>query len=176
MPIPIQLHDMSESTQFAPLGVLGYCLTRSKFLDEVFASVTFTEKTVAHKPAAKLQDALVSILAGCRAISTINTRMRPDRALAQAWGREQFAEQSSVARTLDKLSQAQIEQFRLGSDKLFQRESFVLQHNFGDKQLWLDLDLTALPTSKAAEGSQKGKIGEKKRLWAATCPSNGSPI
>lgn len=162
MPIQIQLHDMSESTQFAPLGVLGYCLTRTDFLKAVFASLTFTEKTVTHKPEAKLQDALVSILAGCRAISTINTRIRPDRALAQAWGRAQFAEQSSVARTLDKLSQAQIEQLRYGSDQLFKRESFMLHHDFGAAKLWLDLDLTALPTSKQAEGSQKGKIGDKK--------------
>jgi hypothetical protein len=92
MSIQIQLHDMSESTQFAPLGVLGYCLTRTNFLKEVFASIAFTEKTVAHKPEAKLQDALVSILAGCRAISTINTRIRPDLALAQACGRDRFAE------------------------------------------------------------------------------------
>jgi hypothetical protein len=34
MSIQIQLHDMSESTQFAPLGVLGYCLTRTNFLKD----------------------------------------------------------------------------------------------------------------------------------------------
>lgn len=162
MSIQIQLHDMSESTQFAPLGVLGYCLTRTNFLKEVFASIAFTEKTVAHKPEAKLQDALVSILAGCRAISTINTRIRPDLALAQAWGRDRFAEQSGVARTLDTLNQEQVEQLRIGTDKLFRRESFVLNHDFIGTKLWLDLDLTPLPTSKHAEGSQKGKISDKK--------------
>src|SRR4051794_10775965 len=101
MPIEIQLLKMSASTQFAPLGVLGYCLTRTNFLKAVFAPIRFTEKTVEHRPEAKLQDVLVSILAGCRAISTINTRIRPDLALAQAWDRKQFAEQSGVARTLD---------------------------------------------------------------------------
>ncbi len=162
MPIQIQLLDMSASTQFAPLGVLGYCLTRTNFLKEVFAAMTFTEKTVEHRPEAKLQDALVSILAGCRAISTINTRIRPDLALAQAWDREQFADQSGVARSLDKLSQAQVAQLRAGTDALFKRESFALRHDFSRTQLWLDLDLTPLPTSKRAEGSQKGKIDEKK--------------
>lgn len=170
MPIQIQLHDMSASTQFAPLGVLGYCLTQTNFLKEVFASIEFTEKTVNHKPEAKLQDALVSILAGCRALSTINTRIRPELALAQAWGREQFAEQSSVARTLDKLNQEQVEQLRLGSDKLFKRESFVLNHDFTRTKLWLDLDLTPLPTSKHAEGSQKGKISDKKTAMVGNSP------
>ena len=171
MPIQIQLHDLSESTQFAPLGVLGYCLTRTNFLKEVFAPVMFKEKTVNYKPEAKLQDALVSILAGCRAISTINTRIRPDRALAQAWGQEQFAEQSGVARTLDKLNQEQVEQLRLGTDKLFKRESFVLKHDFSRTKLWLDLDLTPLPTSKHAEGSQKGKISDKKTAMVDNLPA-----
>lgn len=162
MSILIRLVDMSGSTQFAPLGVLGYCLTRTDFLKEVFAPMHFSEKTVDHSPGAKLQDVLVSVLAGCRAISTINTRLRPDRALAQAWDREQFAEQSNIARSLDKLNQEQVEQLRCGSDTLFKRESFALRHDFAHSRLWLDLDLTPLPTSKQAEGSRKGKIGDKK--------------
>ena len=58
--------------------------------------------------------------------------------------------------------QEQVAQLRAGTDVLFKRESFVLRHDFRTTQLWLDLDLTALPTSKQAEGSQKGKIGDKK--------------
>ena len=166
MPIPIRLIDMSTSTQFAPLGVLGYCLTRTEFLREVFAPISFAEKTIDHRPEAKLQDVLVSVLAGCRAISTINTRIRPDLALAQAWNRKQFAEQSTVARTLDKFSQEQVEQLRSGTDRVFKRESFVLRHDFRQTRLWLDLDLTPLPIAKKAEGSCKGKIGDKKTAMA----------
>ena len=159
----IELVPMLTNTQFAPLGVFGYCLTQTDFLQPVFEQLTLGQKQVNYSSTDKLVDMLVSILAGCRAVSTINTRIRPDTVLAQAWGRERFAEQSTVARTLDAFHAEHIQQLRAGSEVLFQRESRTLRHNFGQEWLWLDIDLTPLPASKRAEGSCKGKIGDKKR-------------
>ena len=99
----IRLVAMPDDTGFAPLGVLGYCLMRTSFLAPLLRAVTVPIKTVQHLPAAKLLDVLVSILAGCRAVSQVNTRLRPDLALAHAWGRPQFAAQATLARTLDSL-------------------------------------------------------------------------
>jgi len=100
----IRLVAMPDDTGFAPLGVLGYCLMRTSFLAPVLRAVSVPIKTVQHLPAAKLLDVLVSILAGCRAVSQVNTRLRPDLALAHAWGRPQFAAQATLARTLDSFS------------------------------------------------------------------------
>src|SRR5512144_1444989 len=158
----IRLIAMPEETNCAPLGVLGYCLTRTDFLLPVVADVRLPLKAVQHKPADKLLDVLVSILAGCRAISQINTRLRPDLALAQAWGRARFADQSTLARTLDRFTDAQLTQLRQGSETLFRRESRTCQHRFADDWLWLDIDLTPLPASKQAEASPKGKLGAQK--------------
>ena len=158
----IRLTPMPQDTNFAPLGVVGYCLTRTHFLAPVFTDLALPIKEVDHPPVAKLIDVLTSILAGCRAISQVNTRIRPDLALARAWGRERFAEQSTLARTLDAFSPDHIAQLRQGSEVLFRRESQVLRHNFDRDWLWLDIDLTSLPASKHAEGSTKGKIGDKK--------------
>lgn len=168
MAIKIRLVDMSESTQFAALGVLGYCLNRTDFLKTAFAEIEFSEKEVKHSSEAKIIDTLVSILAGCRSISTINPRIRPDLALAQAWGRQQFAEQSTIARTLDSFSEEQVAQLRAGTDRLFKRESRTWRHNFEQSLLWLDLDLTPMPTSKRAQGSRKGKMGDKKIVMVAS--------
>jgi len=164
----IHLMAMPEDTHFAPLGVLGYCLTRTDFLQPVMAPVQLRLKAVQYTPADKLLDVLVSILAGCRAITQVNTRLRPDLALARAWGRAQFADQSTLARTLDRFSDAQITQLRQGSEALFRRESRTFQHCFADDWLWLDIDLTPLPASKHAEGSTKGKISVKKTATAAS--------
>ena len=158
----IRLIAMPEETHFAPLGVLGYCLTRTDFLQPVAQGVQLPLKTVQHSPANKLLDVLVSILAGCRAITQINTRLRPDLALARAWGRERFADQSTVARTLDQFTLEQIAVLRQGSETLFRRESLTLHHPFVSDWLWLDIDLTPLPASKHAEASTKGKISAKK--------------
>jgi len=158
----IRLTPMLQDTNFAPLGVVGYCLTRTRFLAPVFTDLALPIKEVDHPPVAKLMDVLTSILAGCRAISQVNTRIRPDLALARAWGRERFAEQSTLARTLDVFSPEHVAQLRQGSEVLFRRESRVLRHDFDRDWLWLDIDLTPLPASKHAEGSTKGKIGDKK--------------
>jgi hypothetical protein len=163
----IQLMAMPNQTNFAPLGVLGYCLTRTNFVWPVLTAVHLPQKAVDHTPASKLLDVLVSILAGCRAVSQVNTRLRPDTALARAWGRTAFAEQSTLARTLDCFSDEQLQQLRQTSAALFRRESQTLRHAFSDAWLWLDLDLTPLPASKHAQASTKGKISPKKTPMAA---------
>ena len=166
----IRLTAMPEETHFAPLGVLGYCLTRAHFLEPVLKSVQLPLKTVVHSPASKLLDVLVSILAGCRAIRQVNTLLRPDLALAQAWGRARFAEQATLARTLDCFTAEQIAQLRQGSELLFRRESRTLRHPFADDWLWLDIDLTPLLASKHAEASTKGKLGAKKTSMGGNWP------
>jgi hypothetical protein len=158
----IRLMAMPNETNFAPLGVLGYCLTRTPFLWPVLTAVHVPQKAVEHTPAGKLLDVVVSILAGCRAIQQVNTRLRPDLALARAWGRPQFADQSTLSRTLDSFTSEQLEQLRRASATLLQRESQTLHHSFDADWLWLDLDLTPLPISKHAQDSTKGKISAKK--------------
>ena len=157
----VRLTDLPNETSYAPLGVLGYCLTRTQFWAPVWSELDLGLKTVDHAPEAKLLDVVVSILTGCRAIAQVNTRLRPDVALARAWGRERFAEQSTLTRTLDVFSSTQVVQLRRGSEALFRRESMVLRHDFCRDWLWLDIDLTPLPISKHAEGSTKGKFERK---------------
>jgi hypothetical protein len=60
---------------FSPLGVLGYCLTRTHFPAPVLKNVRLLLKTIIHPPESKLLDVLVSILSGCRAIGQVNTRL-----------------------------------------------------------------------------------------------------
>lgn len=161
MATKVRLVAMPKETGYAPLGVLGYCLSRSNFLAPVWAGLEHPMKQVEHAPEEKLQDMMVSMLTGCRGIAQINTRLRPDVALAQAWGRARFAEQSSVARTLDAMTKVQVNQLRQGVMALFRRESGVFGHDFSQQWLWLDIDLTPLPTSKHAEGATKGKFAKK---------------
>lgn len=164
----IRLVRLESETSFVPLGVLGYCLTRSKFFDPVFSQLQLPIKTVDHKPSEKLLDLLVSLLASCRSINQINTRIRPDLALAHAWDRERFAEQSTVTRTLNSFSQAEVEQLRAGSETKLRQEGRIFRHDFGRNWLWLDIDLTSLPISKRAESSTKGKIGGEKTNMVAS--------
>lgn len=161
MPTHVRLVSMPDETAFAPLATLGYCLSRTEFFAPLWREFHLPLKTVVHAPEAKVLDVLVSILAGCRALSQVNTRLRPDVALARAWQRTDFADQSTLARTLEAFDACHVAQFRQGSEQLFRRESLTLRHDFGRTWLWLDIDLSPLPSSKRAEASTKGKFGKK---------------
>lgn len=69
----IRLVALKQESNFVPLGVLGYCLTRTKFLALAFAEVGLKQKAVEHEQAAKLQDLLVGIRVGCHAVSQLST-------------------------------------------------------------------------------------------------------
>lgn len=166
MATKIRLALQHKTTNFAPLGVLGYCLRRTDFLVPVFSALELPLKTVRHSPKAKLLDIIVGILSGCRAIEQVNTRIRPDAALAQAWGRDAFAEQSLLADTLNAFDPVTVDQLRQGSDQWFRQNGRLFQHDFTANRLWLDIDLTPLPISKQAEASTKGKFAKKTAMAA----------
>jgi len=158
MSIPIVLRVATKQTQYAPLAVLGYCLTRSHFLQPIWAAREWDMQTRQHAPNDKVQDVLVSILAGNTTISQINTTIRPDIPLATAWQRPQFAEQSNLARLLNQMTPEQITQLRHGSQVLFRQQSQTQQHAYPSHPLMMDIDLTGLLASRRAEGSQKGYL------------------
>ncbi len=165
MKVQIVLEPLPTHTQYVPLAVLGYCLTRTGFLQPVWDEIDWPMKTIQHTPTEKLQDMLVSILAGNKAVYQINTRLRPDLTLAAAWHRERFAEQSTVADTLNALGPDQIAQLRQGSQCLFQQHSQTMKHDFEKQWLMIDIDPTGLPASRRAEGSCKGYFAGRKNQY-----------
>lgn len=152
------------TTGFAPLAVLGYCLTRTGFLKPL-CDVELDIKTYHHEPHEKLQDVLVSILANCSSIKQIDLRIRPDLVLAEAWGREQFADQSTLADTLNAFTDPSVTQLRDALDMLFQREGQAVRHNFDAELLTIDIDLTGLRASAHAQGSTKGYFSGKRNAY-----------
>jgi len=150
-------------TQYAPLAVLGYCLTRTDFLTPL-AGVELDIKTVAHEPVQKLQDVLVSILANCSSVKQVDLRIRPDLVLAEAWGRAQFAQQSTLADTLDAFSARSVKQLREATQTIYRQHGRVWRHDFA-KRLFLDIDLTGLPCSPHAQGSEKGYFSHEKNSY-----------
>ncbi|MBM3134867.1 MAG: hypothetical protein FJZ89_06200 [Chloroflexi bacterium] len=156
MTTTIVLEPMPNDTQFAPLAVIGYCLTRTGFFRPLWGTLDLAMKTRVHEPWAKLQDVIVSVLAGCKSIYQINTRLRPDLALAQAWQRPQFADQATISRTLDACKPIHLAQLRQGSQQLFHTYSQTSRHDFTQQLLLMDIDAVGLLAAKGAEGSEKG--------------------
>ena len=166
MTTKIRLVAQHTETNYAPLGVLGYCLQRTGFLMPIFSALELPLKTVRHSPTAKLLDIVVGILSGCRAIEQVNTRIRPDAVLAQAWGRDEFAEQSLLADTLNAFDPVTVTQLRQGGEHWYRTHGRLFQHDFATDRLWLDIDLTPLPITRSAEASTKGKFAKKTAMAA----------
>jgi hypothetical protein len=166
---------MKSNTQFAPLAAIGVYLRRRDFFAPLREQVHLDMQTREHSPHDKLLDCLVSILAGCTSIAEINTRIRPDIALAQAWGREQFADQSSVARVLDAFTPENVTQLRAANETLYHQHGQGIHHDFDKALLTADIDLIGLPASRHAQGSEKGYFSGEKTVADANWHGLASP-
>lgn len=171
------LSAMKSNTEFAPLAVLGYRLQQRDFFAPLNEELKLIQKSIRYTPPEKLLTCLVSLLSGCRTIAQIDSRLRPDQVLATAWGLPAFAQQSTVADTLDSFTELNVAQLRAAIQRIYLREGHALQHDYQTAgPLILDIDLTGLPASKLAEGSCKGYFCGKKGLtggnWSASVRRN----
>ncbi len=174
MSVHLVVLPQRHETHFVPLAVLGYCLTRTGFfapLDDVKLNL----KTVQHSPVQKLQDVMVSILAGCSSIKQADLRIRPDLVLAEAWGREQFAQQSTLADTLDAFTTCSVNQLRQATQVMYLQHGQVPHHDF-TRLLMRDTDLTGLPASRHAEQSEKGYFSGARNSYGRQLVRVSAPV
>ena len=160
MTVEFELCGDNFNTQYAPLAALlahYKAENRLKPLKEV----TIATKTVNFDSIDKLEQFLVSILAGCETVSEMNTKLKSELVLARVGGWERFADQSTISRTLDKLTLKQIDQLRSAVTMIWRSLSATLQHDWRS-YLWFDFDLSGLPCGKQAQGARKGYFSGKK--------------
>lgn len=160
MTIEFGLTDEMTNTRYAPLAALSVLYQQKKRL-QALEFVKIAMKTRDFSPVDKLQQVLLSILAGCETISEVNGKLRPESGLAQIWQWDRFADQSCLSETLDALTQMNIDQLRLAVTDIWRSHSLVHQHDWRGF-LCLDFDLSGLPCGKQAEESQKGYFSGKK--------------
>lgn len=161
-PPRISLAPLEGMTQFGPLTALGFFVREHDLLSPITSRLVFSQATHTEYPIEALMEVWLSMLAGCRSIWQINTKIRPDLVLAQAWGREQFAEQSTVARILDACQAEQVTQLRQGIESIYRWIGQAPHHQWTAGELLIDIDLTGLPAGRKAEGSTQGYFSQKK--------------
>jgi hypothetical protein len=134
-------------------------LRRLGLFKPVEAHVKIRQKVLKYTPMQKLEMFLVGVLAGAKAVSHTATTVRLDPALVRAFGLPGCAEQSSIAETLNAATEQDVADLQAALDELFQAHSQTRQHDFTRDFLVLDVDLSPLPASKSAEGSERGYMG-----------------
>lgn len=173
MNLKIDFTSELTNTRFAPLAVLSAHYQDQNIL-EPLQKMQIPMRNRYFEPVDKLIQVFLSILAGCETLSEVTSILKSERMLAAVWGWDHFADQSSLSRTLDVLTQKQIDELRTSNTKIWKSRSQIMARDWR-KYLWLDYDLSALPCGPKAEAAMKGYFGEKKRLWTPISPCQRYP-
>jgi hypothetical protein len=143
----------------ASLCVLGAYLVRSGFFAPLYERVRIRQKSLQYTPVQKLLMFVVGLLAGAKAVSHIDRTVRLDPALCASFGLPGCAEQSVIADTLNAATAADVEDLYAAVAAIFTQHSQARRHQYHRGLLVLDLDLSPLPASARAEGSERGYMG-----------------
>ncbi len=146
----------------ASLCLLGVHLCRMNFFQPLEAHVKIEQKVLTYTSVQKLEMFLLGVLAGAKAVSHTDIAVRIDPALISAFGLPGCAEQSSIADTLNAATEQDVTDLQAALGELFRSYSQSRQHDFTRDFLVLDVDLSPLPASKYAEGSERGYMGRSR--------------
>jgi hypothetical protein len=147
------------TTHFSPtasLAAIGVNVKQLDLFGPIRSRVQIKQKTIKYTPADKLYDAFISLLAGAHGLVEINTRLRADPALQQAFGRAACAEQSVVQETLDACTSDNVTQLQQALDEIYQKQGHSMQHDYQASLLLLDVDMSGLPCGPKAAFATKG--------------------
>jgi hypothetical protein len=161
-------------TSRATLLALGIKMEQLKIMETIGRYVTIAQKTVKDSPLEKLTDALITILAGGRGLVEANKRVRADRALQRAFGRERCAEQSVISETFNACTGENVQQMSQALTELYRQHSGGYHHDYQQQWQLLDIDLSGQPCGPKAAFASKGYFAHQRnrrgrqlgRVWA----------
>ncbi len=144
------------------LAVVGAYMRQLKIWESVAEQVEIRQKQVKYLPMDKLLDAFINILAGGQGMVEVNTRVRSDPGLQQAFGRTGCADQSTISQTLNACDHKTVSQMRQALQIIYRQHSLGYRHAYAEQYQLLDLDLTGLVAGRQAEQATKGYFSGRK--------------
>lgn len=146
----------NRGTPHASLAALGAYLRGAAFFAPIHTRVQIPQKTIDHAPTDKLLDLFISLLAGAHGVVEVNTRLRSDPAVLAAFGRLACADQSTIQRTLDAVTPANLRQLEAALDEIYRTHSAGFRHDYAARFQVLDIDLNGAPCGPTADGATRG--------------------
>src|ERR1051325_5347297 len=114
----------------ASLAAIGAYLHQRDLLGPIKEKVKIKQKTLKYTPFDKLCDAFLLLLSGAHRMVEINTKLRADPALWEAFGMVGCAEQSVVQDTLDACTDQNVEEMQQAMERIFRQHSRAYRHNY----------------------------------------------
>ncbi len=152
----------SHFTACASLAAIGVKVQQLDLFGPIRKLVQIAQKTVKYSPSDKLYDGFITILAGAQGLAEINTRLRSDPALQQAFGRQACAEQSVVQQTLDACTAENVKQMEQALDTIYRQHSQGFGHDYAQHYQLLDVDMSGMPCGKKAAFASKGYFAKQR--------------
>lgn len=150
---------MQQYTGFsghASLVTVGIWMKENQIWKRIEEGVKIEQKVIRHTPTDKLKDLLINILAGGHAIADVNNRVRVDKAMQLAFGRQTCAEQSTISETLNASTAENVLELASALKVIYQEHGRGYRHDYEKSCQVLDIDLSACLAGKQAEGATKG--------------------
>ena len=156
---------MTHYTRLSPkasLCAVGRYMKQQEVWDIVEQRVHIKQKVITHTPTEKMLDEFINILAGGHGLVEINTRVRPDKGLQRAFGRERCADQSTISDTFNACTPENVQQQRGALQEIYQGYGQGYRHDYEQNLQVLDVDMTGMPAGRQAEGATKGYFPKQK--------------
>ena len=154
-----QSTPLDQGTYFTPragLCALGAKLQIDCFFEPIACRVQIEQKVVRHHPLDKLKTAFMGMLSGIGGLYQTDKVVRADVPLQLAFGLSQCAQQATIQDTLQACQSDTVAQLRAALTDVFRQHSQACRHDFSQRVLILDLDLSGERTSKHAQYATKG--------------------
>jgi hypothetical protein len=120
------------------------------------------QQTLKYPPVQQLKMVLLALLAGAKAVSQTNLTLGVDAARCQAFGWPDCADQAVIAATLHAASPADGLDLQAAFAETLGRYGQARRHALTKTLLVLAVNLSPLPASRQAEGSERGYLGRSR--------------
>ncbi len=157
------------NSSFASLCALSALIESRGIFQCIHEMVKIPQKEVDYCPTDKLVFVVLGIMSGCEVMSDLNWKLRVDRVLLNAFGYKKCADQSVIQRTLDASTDENIHEMESVLKTIWDSHNISLSF-LGDAQKagkveTIDMDLSGMPASKKAEGSENGYFSGKRNTY-----------
>jgi len=154
-----------EKRHFTPratLAAIGLKMRQLGIFRPIAEEVTIAQKVVRYTPTQKLLDGLITILAGAHGLVEANKRVRPDRSLQRAFGRDGCAEQSVISETLNACTSENVQEMYQAMKEIYQQHGLGYRHDYQQGLQLLDADMSGQPCGRKATFATKGYFAKQR--------------
>jgi len=159
---------MTGESPNASLAAMAPIIEAKGIFSAIHQQVVVPQKSIDYRPSDNLVLVILSMLSGNQTISDVNWTLRVDKPLLMAFGYTKCPDQSVLQDTLNAAIEENVEQLRGVASSLFAQHNIFQRQFMGcsePKQLTLDFDLSAQPSSKLAQKAAKGYFSNRRNRY-----------